>query len=778
MKAMIMAGGEGARLRPLTCDCPKPMVPLMGKPVMEYALMLLKRHGIREVGVTLQYLHDRVTDHFGGGEAFQMDMRYYVEETPLGTAGSVKQAREFLDETFIVLSGDGLTDCDLTAAVARHKERGALATMVLKRVENPLEYGVVITETDGRVRRFVEKPTWGEVFSDLVNTGIYILEPEVLDMIPEGKPYDFGRELFPSMVKRGDPVYAYPMEGYWCDIGDIAAYLRAHADVMDGRVNLPIANKPGSATRMPGAQVDQSAIVEAPCYIGEGAVVREGARIGAHSVIGANCVIGRNASVKRAVLWPGARLHDRAQARGCILQRGATLGAEAAAFEECALGDGSTLGARAVMLPGVRVWPHKSVGEGVRLDANVVWGDAERERFCAGALAITSPSQAARTAQAYCTVAKPDSVLIGRAASAMALSYAHAVQAGLMAQGMQVIEAGATTAPQLRNALWETGAGGALLVEEHCIRPIDQSGADVSTDTQRKIEGALLRHDYQRPFSTTTKLPVKLGRTDLHYTAMCAGRFPRHTENAPQIAVYAPGEQLLGIAEQAFLRAGYAVRAEWEEEMMELRPGEIGVWLEPGEEAATLADEQGQLSESQTRLLAAWCALESGAQRLILPVSDTRAIESLAERYGARTVRVKGERSHLMRALLEEDRRQFLLRYDGIYFALHAIELLSEKGMTPRQWLADMPPVNRRSLTVPLDLSDKGRVLRALAEAERDADLTDGVSVMNEAGWILISPSTDRPELYIITEAFSNETAAELCDFYFEKVQRAVKGEG
>ena len=214
MKAIIMAGGEGSRLRPLTCDCPKPMVPLMDRPVMSYALELLKRHHVREAAVTLQYLPDRVRDYFGDGAEFGLSIRYYAEREPMGTAGSVKQAQDFLTETFAVLSGDGVTDCDLTEALRFHRERGALATMVLKHVETPLEYGVVVADREGRVQRFVEKPGWSEVFSDTVNTGIYILEPEALEHIPANRPYDFGNELFPSMVEAGLPVYAYVMSGY------------------------------------------------------------------------------------------------------------------------------------------------------------------------------------------------------------------------------------------------------------------------------------------------------------------------------------------------------------------------------------------------------------------------------------------------------------------------------------------------------------------------------------------------------------------------------------
>ena len=206
MKAIIMAGGEGTRLRPLTCDCPKPMIRLMNRPVMAYALALLRRHGVTQVAATLGYQPDAITDYFGEGGDFGVDLRYHTEKTPLGTAGVVRQAADFLDETFIVLSGDGVTDLDLTGAVAFHRRSGALATLVLKRADNPLDYGVVALDAAGRVRSFHEKPEWSDVVSDTVNTGIYILEPELLARIPADRPCDFGSELFPALVRAGEAV--------------------------------------------------------------------------------------------------------------------------------------------------------------------------------------------------------------------------------------------------------------------------------------------------------------------------------------------------------------------------------------------------------------------------------------------------------------------------------------------------------------------------------------------------------------------------------------------
>jgi len=408
MKAIIMAGGEGSRLRPLTCDCPKPMMRLMDKPVMQYALELLRAHGVTRIAATLGYLPDAVTDYFGDGADFGVDIRYFIEKTPLGTAGGVKQAAGFLDETFIVLSGDGVTDLDVTAAVEFHRSKGALATIILRREDNPAEYGVVCTNADGKIKGFYEKPGRCDVLSDTINTGVYILEPEVLDRIPSGRPFDFGHDLFPQLVREGAPVYGYVMDGYWCDIGDVRAYLEAHAAAMDGRIRLGgIFPRPGRAIVMPGASVDSSAVLEGPCLIAHGAQVRAGAHIGAYSVVGENCIIGPRASLKRAVLWQGVQIESGAQARGCVLGGNAVLESGAQAYEESVLGTGASAGERAVILPGVKLWPGKCALDGERLESNLVWGSRRAEGFAAGSIALSSPAQAIRAAQSCAAALGP-----------------------------------------------------------------------------------------------------------------------------------------------------------------------------------------------------------------------------------------------------------------------------------------------------------------------------------------------------------------------------------
>src|SRR5437762_5396943 len=223
VKAVIMAGGEGSRLRPLTSNQQKAMMPLANRPMMEHIIRLLKEHGFDDLVVTVAFMANNVRTYFGNGSEFGVRIQYATEETPLGTAGSVRNAMDELDERFLVIAGDVITDIDLSALVARHEEKGAMASIGLKSMENPLEFGIVITREDGSIERFLEKPTWGQVFSDTINTGIYVLEPSIFDYIPEGTPYDFSSDVFPALLEANESLYGFLCEGYWEDVGTLDA---------------------------------------------------------------------------------------------------------------------------------------------------------------------------------------------------------------------------------------------------------------------------------------------------------------------------------------------------------------------------------------------------------------------------------------------------------------------------------------------------------------------------------------------------------------------------
>src|SRR5690606_22045779 len=330
MKAVIMAGGEGTRLRPLTSNVPKPMMPIANVPMMEHIVKLLRRHGFDDIVVTVAFLANHIRNHFGDGSEFGVRMVYATEETPLGTAGSVLNARDELHERFLVISGDVLTDVDLGRIVQLHADRGALATIGLTPVDNPLEFGIVITREDGSIERFLEKPSWGQVFSDTINTGIFVLEPEVFDYIEPGRPVDFSSEVFPRLLEEGRPLYGAVVEGYWEDVGTLESYVRAHKDVLDGRVQVEIPGFEISDGVFLGEGVDvhPDARIEGPAIIGDYCRVEANTRLGAYTVLGTNVRVRTGADLERAVvhdntyIGEGVRLRATTVGRSCDLRNG------------------------------------------------------------------------------------------------------------------------------------------------------------------------------------------------------------------------------------------------------------------------------------------------------------------------------------------------------------------------------------------------------------------------------------------------------------------------
>src|SRR5687767_14146072 len=327
MKAVIMAVGEWTRLRPLTSNAPKPMLPLANRPMMEHIITLLKQHGFDDIVVTVAFLANHIKTYFGDGSEYGVSMSYADEPVPLGTAGSVGNARDQLDETFLVISGDVLTDIDLTKLLQFHRDKGATATIGLTAVENPLEFGIVITREDGSIERFLEKPTWGEVFSDTINTGIFVLEPQIFDYIAADRPVDFSSEVFPKLLEDGKPLFGAIAEGYWEDVGTLEAYMSAHRDVIDGRVRIDI---PGfeisdGVWLGEGAEVHPDANIAGSAIIGPSARVGAGARVGDYTVLGSGVRVGEGADLERCIVHDHAYLGANVRLRGTVVGRSCDL---------------------------------------------------------------------------------------------------------------------------------------------------------------------------------------------------------------------------------------------------------------------------------------------------------------------------------------------------------------------------------------------------------------------------------------------------------------------
>ncbi len=321
-KAMLLAAGAGTRLRPLTYETPKPMVPVVNRPVIHHVLDNLLKHGVEEVMVNLHMHPEQVRGYCGDGSRWSLKIHYSHEPKLMGTAGSIKKVESFFkDGPFFVMSGDGLSDIDLTAMWQFHRKRGSVATMATKRVDGRFEYGVTLTDGGQKIKGFLEKPSWGDVFSNKVNTGIYLFEPEILKLLPKGKPYDFGHELWPKLLKLKKPIYAYETDAYWCDVGNLAEYRRAQIDCLDrkSQINIPGAEIRKGVWVEAGAMIDPKARLEAPVLIGKGSRVAAGAVVGPHTVIGDRARIGKDARLEKCILFENVTVGEGVRLTNCII---------------------------------------------------------------------------------------------------------------------------------------------------------------------------------------------------------------------------------------------------------------------------------------------------------------------------------------------------------------------------------------------------------------------------------------------------------------------------
>jgi mannose-1-phosphate guanylyltransferase len=350
MKAVILVGGEGTRLRPLTCNTPKAIVPILNRPFLEHLLGYLKEHGVTDAILAMGYLPDPIQRCLGDGTQLGVQLTYLVEESPLGTAGAVKNAESYLDGPFLVFNGDIITEIDLTAMMKRHKEVKPKVSIALTPVDNPTIYGVVETDTRGLVQRFVEKPTWDKVTTNMINAGIYILEPEVLAHIPPSTPSMFENYLFPRLLEMGEPILGYPSDAYWIDIGTPEKYLKANHDLL--------LQQAGRGVQVQGkSQLHPTAQIEGPVLLAEECIIAENAKLKGPVVLGPHCEIGKGAVVQGAVLWHHSRVGEKAILRNCVICSHSYVGQGSHVPDNCVLGDSVTVASENILDKDTKVWP-------------------------------------------------------------------------------------------------------------------------------------------------------------------------------------------------------------------------------------------------------------------------------------------------------------------------------------------------------------------------------------------------------------------------------------
>ncbi|MEP6757467.1 MAG: mannose-1-phosphate guanyltransferase [Chthonomonadales bacterium] len=832
MKAVVMAGGEGTRLRPLTSNRPKPLSPVLNRPIMEHIILLLKKHGITEIVVTLHYLADEIEGYFGDGSDLGVKLFYSVEDTPLGTAGSVKQAEELLkDEAFVIVSGDALTDIDLTAAIEFHKKKKSLATIVLSHVPNPLEFGVVISDDEGRIRRFLEKPSWGEVFSDTVNTGMYILEPEVFDYMEPARSYDWSQHIFPEILREEEALYGYIMPDYWCDIGNLNQYRESQYTVLDGQtgVTIPGVGKDG-VWMGSGTEISPEAHIIAPVVLGRNCKIKAGASIGPYAVIGDNAIIEEGAIIHRAILWENVYVGANTRLTACTVCSQVMIQRDCNVHEGAVIGERCHIERESTIRTQIKLWPDKLIEAGSTVTMSLIWGQKWMGSLFRnlGVMGIANieitPDYATKLASCFGAYLKRGSTVVTARDSGMAARMIkRAIISGLMSVGCKALDMRSTPLPIVRHQLRGAGAAGGMYVRIAPHNPrllliefLDPDGIYLTKAAERKMETIFFREDFGRADVDEIGGLEFASRSVEQYQE----DFGRHINAEPikakplkVVADFTHGRvagvfpELLGrlgcdvIALNAYVDSSKAPKTKESrdallpnlQQIVHTLNADVGVMFENDGERLTLVDETGRIiqSEDLLTLYAVMVARTNPGARIAVPVTAPARIEQLVELHGGTVTRTKTDIRDLMTLARGAVRgkpdvdfagdtaggfafSEFMPAFDSMFAFGKLVEMMSITGLSIGEIAAQLPPSYLSSADVRCPWEIKGRIMREITREASEAgpvELVDGIKVREGDNWALVLPDASEPYFHVYAEGANTEQANELMDRYVRRIE-------
>lgn len=828
MKAVVMAGGQGSRLRPLTVNRPKPLLPLVNKPVIGHIVDWLKWNGVDDIIITLQHQADWFQGYLGTGARLGVRVAYEVEDVPLGTAGGVAQASRhghIVDgDTVLVVSGDAVSDIDLKALVAFHQARDADVTVALHRVDNPLEYGMVITEGDGRISQFVEKPGWAEVVSDLVNTGIYVFRAEMLDHIPLDQPYDFSHDLFPDLLAQGRRIFGCVAEGYWTDVGTPATFLEANADVLLNQVRHESLGRPIGGDIWVGENIEiaPDAQLYGPIYLGNNVQIKGGVVIQGPAVIRDDTVVDNRAQISHSVIWRGCYIGEDSQVRGALISRQCVLKPNVTVQEGAVIGDRCLIGEGASIFPNVKLWPSKTIDSGALVHESIIWGSQGRRvlfsRFgVSGVVNVDlTPEFCAKLGVAFgASQPKGSTVTINRDSHSSSRMLKRAIISGLPAAGVQVCDLRTQPVPVARyfTRVSEAAAGVHVRISPHDRRVvditfIDANGLNLGRAKEREVERLFFREDFRRAQLDDIGTIGYAEGVEARYAAAFVQSLDleRIREAKFTIAVDYSHATTVDVLEPLLAQmdvevVGLSTRVEadmlsvlepkWENGIDQLAKIvhamglQLGARLDVSGGKLFLVDEAGRRIDD-TRASAVMAELvwrDRGDAVIAVPVDRPAIFDQLAERHGGRVIRTKVDVHALMTVAAEQN---VALASDGnghfIFPALHPIpdgmfalasllQFLARQHSTLGAVVDSLPDFEWLHRTIACPWDAKGRVMRHVNEkgVSYRTDTTDGVKIFfDDRRWVLIRPDPDRAILHVYVEA---PTAAEAGTLAEEQIQ-------
>ncbi|MCR4614755.1 MAG: NTP transferase domain-containing protein [Clostridiales bacterium] len=758
MRAVIMAGGEGSRLRPLTCDIPKPMARLCGRPVIEYIFDLLIKNGVEDVDVSLGYLPEVIYEKYSEGKYRSLNLNFVTEETPMGTAGGVRFALSgSTSEPFIVISGDAMCDFDLAGAVRFHNRNGAAATLIGTRVEDPREYGLIHTDASGRITGFTEKPPWGQATVNLANTGIYIIGPECLEMIPKDKKYDFSKDLFPKMLERKMPLFCCESDGYWCDIGDIEAYLKCQRDMLDGRIKCGLRSVSGNIfckDKLPAGNYK----IEPPVYLGEQVEIGNDAVLGPYAVIDDGCFVGDVAKIRSSVMLPNSYAAGNVSATGAIMCSGSTSKRGASLFEGSVLGAGSTLGAGSSVKPGKLIWPEKNIESFMTVNENVKYGHNGGDIFGDhgiggdGGVELT-PEICAEIGEAVGSIKSCRRAGIGCDGTIVSKMIMYSIISGIMAAGGHIWSFGECFETQLSFLTSFCGLETGIFIKGTGtpeIKVCSEGGLTIPRNLEREIEKRLVKKEFNRCSQENLRDVADMSGIKMMYCRELMRQAPYELRNV-SADIQCSNEFIKSILKDAMLKL-YCGKSD--------RP--CFKINESGTDAAAF-DEDGTLIPFEKLLAVCCCHEMKNGNDIALPFDAPYVMESLASAFGRKVFRYLSSPADNSDSAARRLAAKQLWVRDGLFLTVRTLSIMNEERKTLKELLREIPDfyVEKKSYILNVLPSQLSEIIGDRAESPEK--IAQGLLLKKENGRLLITPSRSGKLVNVIAEADKQEIAGELC---------------
>src|SRR3990172_3625399 len=813
MQAVVMAGGFGTRLRPLTANIPKPMTPLLNKPIIEHIIALLKVHSITDLILILYHQADIIKDYFKDGKKFDVKIHYVMPDADYGTAGAVYRGFEYIHDRFIIISGDVVTDFNLTHAVNFHIRKKSSATLVLTRHKNPLQFGIVLTDSQGRITKFFEKPSMSEVFSDTINTGIYVMEKESLALVPRARGHkpdcDFSKDLFPYMLKNKLPIYGSIERGYWRDVGSLEDYINTNLEALRGKVKLPLI-KGGIKN---GNVIAKSTSVSRLAKV-------------TNSVIGSKCSIGQNVIIKNSIIWKGSHIEKNSNINYDVICNRVKVKAGTKIEENVFIGDNVSIGTGVTIKRDVKIWPEKFIDSNSTLTKSLIWEERWRENLFTDSR-ITGLSNIEITTD-FCAklgtsfgifAGVGSKVFVSRDIDNVSVMIKGAITSGLMSSGVTVIDIQAMPIPILRHELKKGTASGGIFVRKSpfdaskCdIIFLDANGKDLSAAKTKSVERLVISGDWRpTPFDkigavikpekadesykehffknidtqiinsrkfkiavnfshgiTATILPNIMGEFDIELVALDS-----HIDASKQTR--SPEEFKLALEQLSYVVTSLKYDA--------------GFLIDAGGEKIYLVDDAG-IRLSYDRFLSLivylFLTLYPKTKKIAVPIQASGEIDIVAKKYYTEVIRVKDSHYAIMNATDDPDVDlaggtkggvifpNFLFSTDGMFSIIKILELAARSGKKLSRLGKETPRLHMSKNNLFCSKDQKGKIMRRLVEESEGTrrQLIDGIKIFfDEYKWVLCIPDSEREIFHVNAEAKTQKAADELVKNYSAKIK-------